>query len=161
MYSFADHTGESLAVRCDSQELFCFTLIVLGREKLIREHFYPQADDKMRRSGSNSTSDMTGLNLILLPIVTSPSLQHLHNTSTARDPRETAISAALSWSLFKKLFGWNSECNPSREQSCAYLQGLRGLGAITKTFRHQVEERQKKKKGKKKLFYIGSYHHPV
>lgn len=107
----------------------------------------------MRRSGSNSTSDMTGLNLILLPIVTSPSLQHLHNTSTARDPRETAISAALSWSLFKKLFGWNSECNPSREQSCAYLQGLRGLGAITKTFRHQVEERQKKKRQKKTLLY--------
>ncbi len=41
VYSFEHHAGGSLAVRCDSQELFCFTLIVLGREKLIREHFYP------------------------------------------------------------------------------------------------------------------------
>lgn len=99
----------------------------------------------MRRSGSNSTSD-SGLNLIPPPIVTSSPLQHLHNTSTARDPRETAISAVFSWSLFKKLFSWNSECSPSREQSCAYLQGLRGLGAITKTFKHQVEERRRKNK---------------
>lgn len=111
----------------------------------------------MRRSGSKSTSDTTGLNHVLPPNVTSSPLPQaptqLHNTSTARDPRETALSAVLSWSLFKKkTFGWNSERSPSREQSCAYLQGLRGLGVITKTFRHQVEERQKEKK--RKTFYM-------
>lgn len=119
-----------------------------------------QADDKMRRSGSNTTSDTTGLNRIPPPNVTSPSPQHkhtthIHNTSTDRDPRETAISAALSWSLFKKQFGWNSKL---RTELCL-SPGVEGTWSHHKDI--QASSRGKAKKEKNKPFYIGSYHHTL
>lgn len=118
------------------------------------EHFYPQADDKMRRSGSKSTSDTTSLNHVPLPNITSsPPPQaptQLHSTSTARDPRETALSAALSWSLFKKTVWLELGAQPKPRTELCLSPGVEGTWSHHKDI--QASSRGKAKR-KKKTFY--------